>query len=46
MKVVGEQVHVALWTAPSTLSTEGLLVGKPDQKQSNIVSEGVEGGVK
>ncbi len=46
VKVVGQQVHVALRAAPSTLSTERLLVGKADQKQSDVVSEGVEGGVK
>ena len=43
---VGDEEHVALRASTATLSAEGLLIGKTEQQQPNVVGQDVEGGVE
>ena len=46
MHEVGYEVHVALGSSPTTLGTEWLLIGKPDEEQTEVMCQHVVGGVK
>ena len=42
MDEVGNEVEVALRTTPSTLRRERLLVGKPEEEETDIVDQDQE----
>ncbi len=46
MHEIRDEVHVTLCPSPSTLGTEGLLVGEPQQQQPKVVHQEVVGVVK
>lgn len=43
MHEVGYKQQVTLWTSSATLGTEGLLIGKTEQQESDVVGQVMEG---
>ena len=43
MHEIGYEQQVTLWTSSATLGTEGLLIGKTEQQESDVVGQVMEG---
>ena len=46
MHEIRDEIEVALWSTAATLRTERLLVGKPEQQESDVVHQNQERRVK